>query len=645
MSGTIKPCTLVQQITPPATATKTSTGETMLISVSPIDTTRKASGEATTKPKDMAKKAKQIQGKEAEDVDEMWQEFSLEEELEGIADAPAKKREAMRAVFREKEEERRKRIRQSADEKRRIAEHEGYLLKKTFSRPAAQKKLAEGVSAVPDKAKQSDNKVGHSNNGNSNSNNSTNTTSTGNGNSNFSGNIFGGNTFGRNTFGGSGRHAKPGGRVVRSPPRKPSVTAKVEAPGQRSETVILSPDPEAEDFETDQDDSSGIISIEIESPKNAARFGVRFDPTKLDAATLAEVAGTGEKMGGRRSLLIQNIPYEYSLHKLLAHVRGGAIVMARLAPDTMGTGHGQVAMITFKTPEEASTGEKITSALLSRSEANEGQALNSTPKISVTLLPTPTYPSRETIVQATPAPGFSLAPVEAKTRCIYVTDFPKQYIHDLCTELMFGANRFPSKMHALEEIWFEGDTLHLQFASMQEAEKAHRIISIFHFRKYSGQVHYRPDPCAATVSNMNSLFEDGAIKVASHGYMGLKSLLETVGLASFSRSHDKSSAKAGADRKVAPPGAVKMSFSTLLSQTRTVPPCPPRISIPHPSVHMQAATVRAKPAAAPLIDVSFEDVMKTGSWSSVPASVHDDFASPISNAPWTADQMEGLDMF
>ena len=382
----------------------------------------------------------------------------------------------------------------------------------------------------------------------------------------------------------------------------------------------------------------------MESPKNAVRYGVVFNPSKLDAITMAEVGGSSDKMANRRSLLIQNIPYEYSMHKLLAHVRGGSVVMARLLPDTMGAGHGQVAMVTFKTAEEASAGEKMTLALLVRSEATESQDLGSASKVTVSLLPTPTYPSREIVVPAAAVPELSLAPLEVKTRCIYVTDFPKQHTHDLCTELMFGLRRFPSKMHALEEMWFEGDTLHLHFTSMLEAENAHRIISVFHFRKYSGHVHYAPDPCAAAITSIDALFAGGTIKLASHGFMGLKSLLETVGLASFSRNHDKSSAKALPGRKTAVPGATKMSFSTLLSQTRTVPPCSPRVSIPRTAVRMQTGTTRTDPLNT-LIDVSIDEATNTGSWSTVPASVTDECLRSAASVPWTADQMVGLDMF
>ncbi|CAK7210734.1 hypothetical protein SBRCBS47491_000878 [Sporothrix bragantina] len=647
-SGTIEPSTPVQQATPKVADTEMRATKEILIPLSPMSTTQKNRSETKPKPKplpkDMTKKAKQPKVKEIDDDDDaMWQEFSLEEELEGIADAPAQNRDAMRAALHQKEEEHRKRMRKLANEKRRIAEHEGYLLKKTFGRPAAQKRPADGIPFAYDKVKQYDNKINY----NGESRNS-------NGNFNGNGDTFGGNTFGSNTFGGNnlrgnnfhgnGKRTKCGGRAVRSAPRKPTAPALVEAPGQLSDTIVLSREPDDEESGTELNEtgSSGIINIDPESPKNATRFGVVFDPSRLDAATVEEVGGTGDNASSRRSLLIQNIPYEYSLHKLLAHVRGGSVVMARLVPDTMGTGHGQVAMITFTTAKEAAACKKVTQALLSRSEANEGQALDSTSKVSVSLLPTPTYPSRETIVPAATATGLSLAPVEVKTRCIYVTDFPKHSIHELCKELQFGVRRFPSKLHALEEMWFEGDTLHLQFSSMQEAEKAHRIISMVHYRKYNGQVHYGPDPCAAPVTNMDDLFVGGMIKVASHGFMGLKTLLETVGLASFSRSHENLTAKTNPEQKPAPSGVIKMSFSTLLSQTRTVPPCAPQVSIPRPTMRMQTGGARAGSLGA-LIDVSFDQAANMVPWNSVRPIVHEGFSSSFSSAPWTADQMMGLD--
>ncbi|CAK7199318.1 hypothetical protein SEUCBS139899_001995 [Sporothrix eucalyptigena] len=552
----------------------------------------------------------------------MWQEFSLEEELEGIADAPAKNREAMRAALREKEEETRKRLRASAEEKRRIAEKEGDLLKKAFSRLPAQMKDTGYSSTLPEKPKELDNNSSNNSRGKY-------------------------SQFTARNFSPSTRKASTQSKV--KVPEKKQTTDAVDftatPPASSLHAATPVPEPEVEDSDSDADDTNsipGIINIETESPKNADRFGIVFDPSKLDAATVAEVCGTDDWKDNRRSLLIQNIPHEYSMHKLLAHVRGGKVVTARLAPDVKGAGHGLVAMVTFKTSKEAAASEKITSALLARSEVNEDTPFGSASKISVALLPTPTYPSRGTADTADDSTRFSLVPMEEKTRCIYVDDFPKQYIHDLCVELMFGVGRFPSKMHALEEMWFNGNTLHLQFASIQEAEKAHRIISIFHFRKYSALVHYGPDPCAAKVTNMDDLFVGGTIKAASHGFMGLKSLLETVGLASFSRSHEKASVKVVPTKKTASTGVVKMSFSALLSQTRTMAPRGIRVARPAPV--MQTGVLQAE-SVNPLIDVSFGEATDTGTWSSVPPSVHAESASPVAKTPWTADQMVGLDMF
>lgn len=372
------------------------------------------------------------------------------------------------------------------------------------------------------------------------------------------------------------------------------------------------------------------------------RFGIVFNPLEIDVKTATNVGVASGKASNLRSLLIQNIPSEYSIHNLLAHVRGGSIVVARLVPDTMKAGYNQVAIITFKTAEEASTGEKLTSALLSYSEATGARFLDSDSKMTVTLLPTPTYPSRELIDLTVIAPGFNLAPVEIKTRCIYVIDFPRQYVHELCTELMLTSHQSASKIRTLEEMWFEGDTLRMQFTSMRAAEIAHNIISIFHFRKYSGHVHYGPDPCAEPIVSINDLCAGGTIKVASNGYMGLKSLLESVGLASFSRCHGKLSAAAVSDRRPPPVGLTKMSFSTLLSQTRTLQARAPRISSPRPTINAQTSATYPEPVEI-FIDASVKDT-KSDLWSSSTTPVHDGFWSSVAGAPWTAEQMVGLDM-
>lgn len=585
-------------------------------------------------------------------AENIWQEFSLEEELEGIADAPAMSRAALRADLRGKEEANRKRMRESADEKRRIAENEGHILKQTLLRPVdattdveiprhfeyhkqassninVAENKTKGYYAVPIAAPEAGAPVA------------------------------------------SHLANKKTPRLAeRARLRRQIVDAESEIDGERPMPMFYYQQPFSRRPKwfsnramTEMYQSSGMINVEYGSPKNADRFGIVFNPSKLDAEKVAEVTGTRNGNDNRRSVLIQNIPPEFSLHKLLAHVRGGDVITARLVPDTMGPGHGQVAMITFKTAEEAANCKEITSGLLAYSEKMEGFPPSAETKMAISLLPTPTYPSRETIDSAGSA-NTGLAAEEEKTRCVVVDNFPKEFIHDLCVELLLGTHGFPSKMNVLEEMWFAGDDLHMQFANIQEADKAHRIASIFHFEKYATQVRFGPDPCAAKIDlnriNFASLFDDNGIKLASHGYLGLKPLLETVGLASFSRSHAKAAAAAMpafTGKKVAPSAVSKMNFSALLSTAREVTqnqnggsrPSSSRVSKyakPPQQAYSQAQTSSEKFVNNnhTLIDLSFDVTPDSSIHSSTAATPFwDGLMSRSIGAPWTQDLMTGLD--
>ncbi|ERS95678.1 hypothetical protein HMPREF1624_07752 [Sporothrix schenckii ATCC 58251] len=553
-------------------------------------------------------------GDGGDDADEIWQEFSLEEELEGIADAPAMSRAAMRAVLREKEDATRKRMRESADEKRRIAEKEGQLLKKTFLRPSVP--LAP-ISEVP----QTQTQVTPSSRANQGVGNKT-------AHSYLPTSAAGFAAIGQDKSAIDGARKAPG-----AAPFLPDVATDID---DELDEVNLPP---------------GMISVKHASPKNADRFGIVFNPFKLDAETVAGITGSSQGNDNRRSVLIRNIPHDFSMHKLLAHIHGGVVIMARLVPDTLGPRHGQVAMITFKTAQQAADCMAITPVLLARSEELEGGPLDPALRMSIKLLPTHTYPSRETIVAAD-SPNRGLVAVEEKTRCIVVKDFPKQFVNDLCTELLLDVRRFPSNMNALEEMWFADENLHMHFTSIREAEKAHRIVSIFHFEKYASQVHFVPDPCAAPVDNgsLCGLFDSNGIKLASHGYMGLKSLLESVGLASYSRSHIKP--PIAANRNAAPLAVGKMSFATLLSTARVVAASQNSGTKSYSSrarkqTQSQAETHGQTEAQTnydnTLIDLCFDTTPETTSQNSVPASQWHGFSRGSLSAPWTTDLMVGLD--
>ncbi|OAA53942.1 hypothetical protein SPI_09149 [Niveomyces insectorum RCEF 264] len=408
-------------------------------------------------------------------VDEMWQEFSLEEELEGIADAPARDREAMRFALQEKENAWKKTLQHSAEEKRRIAERESLQIKRAISKPAP--KLQAPVEILK---------------GNQNS----------------------------------------------ETPQTPSSLVDESDDDDDGEKHIHQPNSQQQppNSTTETSSPSDILSIGVPSPKNASRFGVVFDPSRLDAASETESGGISDISGGSRcSVLIQNIPHDFTMHKLLAYVRGGTIVSAKLIPNMLSIGYGQTALITFRTAEEAGRCGRVSGTFLRKTGTKEGDPFDAGAEMVFSHLPTPTYPVRE----AVPYQGIDASgPPQSQrpTRCIVIEDFPRRYTHELCFELALDVRRVPNRLHVLEEMWFEGSELHIHYKSIPEAVKAHRIVSFFYFGQFRDRLRFDADPCAQSVGQTDRC--DGVGQVASHGYMGLRSLIETVGLAAYSRSDE-----------------------------------------------------------------------------------------------------------
>lgn len=506
----------------------------------------------------------------AEAMHDMFHRFSLEEELEGIADAPAKDRAAMRIVLKEKEDARRKIMRQAAEEKRRIAEREGSQLRNAQSQPAIPRKTYGRQSQ--EKAKQSNNND-------------------------------------------DGLH-KTGGKTAMNAHKDTTNLVHSALDG----TGADQPSSKQKNAEADGE-TFGIIDIDATSPKNVNRFGVSFDPSKLDVVTSEKISGVAGSTDTRRTLQIQNIPQEYSMHKLLAHVRGGTIVTTRMIPGMLSLSQGQTALITFKTALEARASASTLPALLAHSEANEDPTLDPEARMQVALLHVATYPTNEVVYLSDP-PNSALSglrTVEEVTRCLEVVDFPKHDIDELCIELLLHRHRFPNKMHAIEEMWFADNTLHIHFTSIKEAMRAHQIISLFHFCKYNAKLHFSPDPCAKQ-AELADMFIDGDVKLASHGHMGLKSLLETVGLTMYAKKKEAASQKKN------------KANDLMMSRIVLVPPPTKAVAVPG--------------SPEPTFDGPEGGSGKEGGAGASDASGSRDggAAQLMTSTPWTDDLMAGLDL-
>lgn len=269
--------------------------------------------------------------------------------------------------------------------------------------------------------------------------------------------------------------------------------------------------------------SPGIISITGSPPRNVVRFGIEFSPRSHGSEN------TGVE-GHRRSVLIQNIPHSFTMHQLLAHIRGGIVVSAKLLPEMSNLGDGQTAIVIFTRAEEADACCRITGKHFQSMRATENGN-----EIRLSLLPMPTYPTRESLVFEKGSTEFSLEE-QKKTRCLRIDKFPKQYLNKFCIELHLDVRNSPLRMQTLEEVWFKGNTLHMNFTSIREAVKAYKAARYFYYGKFSMQTSFDPDPCATLMLD-DDAFGDGNLKLASDGCDGLKSLMETVGLAAYSRNN------------------------------------------------------------------------------------------------------------
>ncbi|EPE04190.1 hypothetical protein F503_04705 [Ophiostoma piceae UAMH 11346] len=575
------------------------------------------------------------------------EEFSLEEELEGIADAPVKERAAMRKALREKQFALNRQMRESAANKRRIAEKEAHHIRQTL--------LQDGISVTPS----SDPSASHP------------------GQPSESFQVFddaptvqpspskprSGNSYDCDYSSSKQARMTFKGGVTTTTNSTAESAHDTDTDSRAAETLVLvdGSDDDGElkfrsvnsrrprpNYATDKSQSSAIISFEADAPKNSNRFGITFDPSKLDEATTDRISGVAGDKDTRRAVLVQRIPPETTVHEFLAYIRGGSVLAVKLADDPTDGGDTQIAMITFKTSREAQACLKLSSC------ARPGLAS----KLRFSLLPTASYPSNDIIPTCDPGyAGFSLA--EEPTRCLTVDSFPKYLINELCTELYLSTSQLHSKVHVLEEMWFAEDALHIHFTSIQEAKKAHAIISVLHYGKYRTDVHYSPDPCAGTHFGLSS---SGTVSPASNGCQGLKSLLETTGLVGYAKLyiHKMSSARVAAAAPRSTPRSVAQSiFSAAPAAAPKVPPAA-RPASASSSSHItlsQTQVPKSKMAsfsnstASLLMSIDpgicdAADPNQVDLQSDVTKSVDGCGKLPpaIGSAPWTDTLMVGLDM-
>ena len=583
---------------------------------------------------------------EAEVEVEDNEEFSLEEELEGIADAPVEQRAAMRKALREKQFALSRQMRESAADKRRIAEKEARHIRETLlrvgvsvtpssdpsashpsqpSEPFQTSDNAPAVQSIPSKPKHAsgyDSDYTSSKQAKMTLRSSVTTTTTSTAESAQDTDTDSHTAAALVLVEGSDDDGEPKFRPVNSRRPRPN-------------------------HATDRSQCSAIISFETEAPKNSSRFGIAFDPSKLDEATTDRISGVAGNKDTRRAVLVQGIPPETTVHEFMACIRGGSVLAVKLAPDPTSDGHAQTAMVTFKTAREAHACLELSSCALPRS----GPAS----KLRFRLLPTASYPSTDVIPAYEPGyAGFFLA--EEPTRCLTVDNFPRYFINELCTELYLTTGQPHSKVHVLEEMWFSEDTLHIHFTSIQEAKKAHGIISVLHYGKYRTDVHYSPDPCAGTHFGVSS---GGAVSPASNGCQGLKSLLETTGLVGYAKLyvHKMKRAPVAAAARSAPRSVAQSIFSAAPAAAPTAPPAVRSASASSCAQVSLSQSQAPNPRMASFSNSTASLLMSIdpGMCDAAGVDVQSDDVAPsidgcvklppaMESSPWTDTLMVGLDM-
>ena len=225
------------------------------------------------------------------------------------------------------------------------------------------------------------------------------------------------------------------------------------------------------------------------------RYGIRFRPGPMETDLY-------------RTVLMDNLPTDLRLSRLLEHVKGGAIASARLLNTTKING-GSSAIITFVHESGA--------IALERRASHRALEIDGFPA-RVTLLPTPTYPMSGILRAAITKHGH--------TRCLEIRNFPRG-IKPADLELDLRVCKVMTT-HRIEFKKMRSDgVLELRFTSIGYAGHAFGLFACI--RRYEQcAVTFVPDPCSQPWDDDLDEMSTAARKAGFDGKMHEKAALNDV---------------------------------------------------------------------------------------------------------------------
>ncbi len=246
------------------------------------------------------------------------------------------------------------------------------------------------------------------------------------------------------------------------------------------------------------------------------KYGIQYQPTRLENLEGSvggqecldstardheeQLYGTVGRHGGRRTVLIFDIPWEYEMRDVLCRVRGGIVAWSTLAPSAHSALGMQTATITFATPDGAR-------AFLAASQVHAHTPSGADNPWRVVLAGGLTYPPKRFLTAALE---------KGRTRCLVLVKFPPADLPLLFDELKLNLLEQPHRALALEDAWYDTrGSLHIHFTKVEEANRAYSLVVRNRYLWSQHRIAFAVDPCAGDVSELAEDLEPASYGCAS----------------------------------------------------------------------------------------------------------------------------------
>lgn len=263
-------------------------------------------------------------------------------------------------------------------------------------------------------------------------------------------------------------HYRPGNRVLSESPYYSSSNERHMNLSRRESGSPFSGEREGLAGSYHRHSYSGSFSEEL----GFFRYGIRYVPLETDSNYL-------------RRITISNLPKDIRLRDVLTRVRGGEVVNSTLLDTEKLTG-GMTVMVQFLYESSAKEYLAYTKEHPILFGASNQEA-------EVTLVRTPTWP-------LTTGAYPSILKYK-QTRCLAVPHFPDYISIDVLEHHLAGRIAFCAA-GILNYYTDDENTLHLEFSSMVEAQRAYEVLT--QWRIYRLRPFFAPDPCAGSMGELSS---------------------------------------------------------------------------------------------------------------------------------------------